>query len=60
MKYLNEIWRIVVKIKNVCNSFGWESIDISDIFNCYSANINETRNARKQGEIYKTFEFILT
>ena len=37
-----------------------EKTYFSDIFNCYSANVNGMRNARKLGEICKIFEFILT
>ena len=47
-------------MQNICNLIGWNSVHISDIFNCYSANINGMWNARKWGGIYKTFESILT
>ena len=36
----------------------WNSTHISDIFNCYHANINGMWNARKLDRI--TYEFILT
>ena len=47
-------------MQNICNLIGWKSVHISDIFNCHSANIKGTWNARKLGGIYKTFELILT
>ena len=50
----------IVKMQNICSMIGWNSVHISDIFNCYCANINGLWNARKLGGIYKTFEFILT
>ena len=46
---------IIVKMQNICNLISWNSVHISDIFNCYSANINGMWNARKHGGIYKTF-----
>ena len=49
-----------VKMKNICNLIGWNSVHIFDSFNCFSGNINGMWNARKLGEIYKTFEFILS
>ena len=33
---------IIVKMQNTCNLIGWKSVHISDILNCYSANINGT------------------
>ena len=51
---------IIVRMQNICNLIGWNNVDISDIFICCSANINEIWNARKLGGIYKTFEFTLT
>ena len=51
---------IIVKVQNICNLIGWNSVHISDIFNCYRANINGMWNAGKRGGIYKTFEFALT
>ena len=49
----------IVKMQITCNLIGWNSVHISDIFNCYRANINGMWNARKRGGIYKTFEFVL-
>ena len=40
---------IIVKMQNICSLIGGNSVHISDIFNCYSANIDEMRNARKRG-----------
>ena len=51
---------IIVKLPNICNSIGWNSVHISDIFNCYRANINGMGNAGKLGGIYTTFKFTLT
>ena len=51
---------IIVKVQNICNLIGWNSVHISDIFNCYHANINGMLNAGKLGGIYKTFIFTLT
>ena len=39
----------IVKTQNIFDLIGWNSVNISDVFNCYSANINGIRNARKQG-----------
>ena len=50
----------IVKMQNIYNLIGSNSVHISDIFNCYRANINGMWNARKLGGIYKTFEFTLT
>ena len=46
---------IIVKMQNICNFIGWNSVHISDTFNCYRANINGMWNAGKLGGIYKTF-----
>ena len=29
---------LIVKMQNICNLIGWNSVHISDIFNCYRAN----------------------
>ena len=50
---------IILNLQNICNLIGSNTEHISDIFNCYSANINGMWNARKLGGIYKTLEFIL-
>ena len=50
----------IVKMQNIYNLIGWISVHNSNIFNCYSANINGMWNARTLSGIYKTFEFILT
>ena len=42
---------IIVKVQNICNLIGWNSVHISDIFNYYRANINGMWNARKLGGI---------
>ena len=42
---------IIVKVQNICNLIGWNSVHISDIFNCYRANINGMWNAGKLGGI---------
>ena len=51
---------IIVKVQNICNLIGWNSVHISDIFNFYCANINGMWNAGKLGGIYTTFKFTLT
>ena len=54
-KAINKHWQlssIIVKMQNICNLIGWNSVHISDIFNCYRANINGMWNARKLGGIY--------
>ena len=51
---------IIEKMQNICNLIGWNSLHISNIFNCYSTNINGMWDERKWGRIYQTFEFILT
>ena len=51
---------LTVKIENICNLIGCNSVHSFDIFNCYRANINGVWNAGKLGGIYETFEFILT
>ena len=48
----------IVKMQNNYNLIGWNSVHISDIFNCYRANIKGMWNARKLDRI--TFEFTLT
>ena len=58
--YYNMLYRYNAK-QNICNLIGWNSVHIFDIFNYYyRANINEMWNAKKLGEVYKTFEFTLT
>ena len=52
------VFKWQIKKYVVCS--GWNRVHISDIFNCYSGNINEMWDARKLGGIYKTFEFMLT
>ena len=47
-------------MRNICNFIGSNNVHISDIFNCYRANINGMCKARKLGRIYKTFKFTLT
>ena len=42
----------IVKMQNTYNLIGWNSVYISDIFNCYRANINGMWNAGKLGGIY--------
>ena len=37
----------VVKMQNFCNLIGWKTVYNSDIFNCYSVNINGMWNERK-------------
>ena len=54
------LWVIIVKMENICNFIGWNSVHTFDIFNCYRANNNGMWNAGKLGGIYKTFEFTLT
>ena len=51
---------IIVKMQNICNLIGWNSVHIFDIFNCYRANINGMWNAGKLGGICTTFKFTLT
>ena len=51
---------VIVKIQNIFNLIGWNSVPISDVFNYYSVNNNGMWNVRKLGGIYKTFEFMLT
>ena len=38
-KVLRSIQEIIVKMQNICNLIGWNSVDISDIFNCYRENM---------------------
>ena len=40
-------------MKNIFNLIGLNSMQISDIFNCYNANINGMWDARKLGGVYK-------
>ena len=40
--------------------YDWNSVHISDIFNCCSTNINKMWYARKLDRIYKTFKFVLS
>ena len=35
-----EMLSIIVKMQNICNLIGWNSVHIADIFNCYSTNFN--------------------
>ena len=51
---------IIVKMQNICNLIGWNSVYVFDIFNCYRANSNGKWNTGKLRGIYKTFEFIFT
>ena len=51
---------VIVKMQNICNLNGWNSVHMSDIFNYYRANINGMWNTRKLGGTYITFEFRLT
>ena len=51
---------IIANMQNICFLIGWNSVHISDIFDCYSADVNGMWNAKKRGGMYKTFEFILT
>ena len=60
MNGLFRIPQLIVKMQNIYNLIGWNSVHIFDIFNCYHANINGMWNAGKLGGIYKTFEFALT
>ena len=46
-------YTFIVKMQNICNSTGRNSKHISNIFNCYSANINRMWNLRKLSGIYK-------
>ena len=55
-----QLYTFIVKMQNACNLTGWNSLDISDVFNCYNASINVMWNAWKLSEICKKFEFILT
>ena len=41
----------IIKMQNICKLIGWNRVHISDIFNCYRANINGMWNARKLGGI---------
>ena len=50
----HELRSFIIKMLNICNLIGWNSVHIYDIFNCYSANINGMWKARKRGGIYKT------
>ena len=50
----------IFKIQNICNLIGGNSMHIFGISNCCSENISGMWNTGKWGEIYKTFEFILT
>ena len=51
---------IIVKVQNICNLIGWNSVHISDMFNYYRPNINGMWNAGKLDGIHKTFKFTLT
>ena len=35
--YLLYIYMLIVRIQKICNLTGWNSVHLSDIFNCYSA-----------------------
>ena len=37
---------IIIKMQSLANLIGWNSVHISYIFNCYSANINGMWNER--------------
>ena len=41
----------IVKMQNICDFIGWNSMHIFNMFNCYRANINGMWNAGKLGEI---------
>ena len=43
--------KLIVKMQNIFNLIGWNSVHIFDIFNCYRANINGMWNARNLGGI---------
>ena len=43
--------KLIVKMQNICNLIGWNSVHIFDIFNCFRANINGIWNAGKLGGI---------
>ena len=60
MNGLFRIPQLIVKMQNICNLIGWNSVHIFDIFNCYHANINGMWNTEKQDGIHKTFECALT
>ena len=47
-------------MQNICNLIVPNSVHISDIFNCYSVNINGALNSRKLGGKSKIFAFTLT
>ena len=38
---------LIIKVQNICNLIGWNSVHISDIFNCYRANIKGMWNTWK-------------
>ena len=41
------IFSVIIKMQNTCNLIGWSSVHISDIFDCYSANINGMWSTKK-------------
>ena len=50
--YFSECYRILtVKMQNICNLIGWNSVHISNIFTYYRVNINGMWNARKESGI---------
>ena len=51
---------IFVTVQNVCNRIDWNSVHISDMFICYSANVSRMWNVRKLAGIFKTSAFTLT
>ena len=51
-KIYNHAYCNYLQLLPVWNLIGWNSVHISDIFNCYSANINGMWNARNLGGIY--------
>ena len=44
-----QISEFIIKMKNICNLVNWNSIHVSETFNCYRGNINGIQNARKLG-----------
>ena len=39
--------RLIMKMQNICNLNGWNSVHVTDLFNYYSTDINGIWNARK-------------
>ena len=46
-------------MQNICNLIGWNSLHVSDIFNCYSANINRMLNAKSLAA-YAKYTLVIT